>query len=662
MKKGVIFAILLMSVLGFGFSQTGNSWTVTNASTWIEAVNGIRSGGNDKTYTITVNGTVSIPGSTETTFGAVTGITVTMEGSGTLTLSNNGAVLIIGARQTVIAKDVTLRGRTNNGLYPVVGILSGGTFRMEGSASVTGNTVTGDNVGGGVWNNGTFIMEGGTISGNNSEMGGGGVFTGGGGTFTMNGGTISNNTSTNIGGGVYMSGGTFTMQGGTISGNTAMSGGGVYVGGGTFTMQEGCTITRNTASITMEAYRNYNNPSSSGGGVHVNDGTFTMRGGTISSNTASATSSSSDYYSKSYGGGVSVRGGTFTMQGGTISSNTASASTTSSLLTYAYGGGVSNLGTFTMLGGTISGNTATASSHSNGGGVFVSGNGSPPSFTMQSGTITGNTASVSSINSYSESHGGGVCVGGDNESTTNFTIQGNASVTDNTATLGGGVFVAGYKYMAGYFSNTISNSSSTFTMQGDASVSGNTAGRSGGGVYVGQNGTFAMQGNTSVSGNNANYDGGGVSVGGTFNKTGGTIYGENADTNQKNTVVSRIGNAVYESRNGSWRNVTAGPTMNLDSYGFWLNDGDVVTFPSGFAGTYKRSNFDNTLTLTSNIIKSSNSTRIWILQRVSGNAYTFKRADAANTITLTITYNGNLVISGDSGICQDNGNGTWASP
>jgi predicted outer membrane repeat protein len=194
-------------------------------------------------------------------------------------------------------------------------------------------------------------------------------------------------------------------------------------------------------------------------------------------------------------------------------------------------------------------------------------------------------------------------------------------------------------------------------MEGNASITGNTGG---GGVLV-EGGTFAMQGNTVVSGNTATFYGGGVSVeGGTLTKTGGTIYGEDADTNQKNTVVSGIGNAVYESKDNGWRNVTTGPTMNPGSYGFWLNDGDVVTFPSGFAGTYKRSNFDNTLTLTLNTVKASNSDRMWVLQRVSGNAYTLKRADAANTITLTISLtSSNLVITGDSGSGQDNWNGTW---
>jgi hypothetical protein len=122
-----------------------------------------------------------------------------------------------------------------------------------------------------------------------------------------------------------------------------------------------------------------------------------------------------------------------------------------------------------------------------------------------------------------------------------------------------------------------------------------------------------------------------------------------------------LGHAVYETKDGGWRNASAGPTMNPDSYGFWLNDGDVVIFPSGLTRRWRRSNFYNTMTLTKNTIKSSSSDYLWILQSISGDAYAFKRSDAANRMTLTFSLNnlGSLVISGDSGNGQDNWNGTW---
>jgi len=286
------------------------------------------------------------------------------------------------------------------------------------------------------------------------------------------------------------------------------------------------------------------------------------------------------------------------------------------------GGGVCSYhsDSFSMQGGTISNNTAEY-----GGGVYSN---SGYTFTMQGGTISNNTAT----------YGGGVY------SINSFTMQG-GTVSNNTATYGGGV----YSY-------------SDFTMQG-GTISNNTA-TYGGGIYNDK--TFTMQSNASISGNTAIYYGGGVYDRGTIIKSGGTIYGDDAEQNLKNTVNSRLGHVVYNEQNSAWRNTTAGQTMNSDSYGFWLNDGDVTIFPSnfttsGYPTTWKRSNFNNTLSITRNTIKSSSSNYLWVLQRISGNAYTFKRSDATNTLTLTIRLDGNsLVISGDNGNGQDNWNGTWA--
>ena len=409
MKKIFILTGLLAGIAVLGFSQT--AWTVNNAAGWIDAVNGIRSSGNNKEYTITVNGTVSVPSRAENTFGSVTGVTITIEGGGTLSPSRDGSLLVIGGEQTIVARDVTLRGRDANNAE-VVFISDGGAFRMEGNARVTGNTSSGSSYGGGV-----------------------------------------------------------------------------YVNGGTFTMQNNASVTGNTGNF--------------GGGVYVsNSGTFAMR---------------------------------------------------------------------------------------------------------DSASGLGNTARHS----------------------------------------GGGVYVS---------------YSGAFTMQNSASVSGNASpGGSGGGVYVSDSGTFTMRDSASVSGNTARYNGGGVCIdsGGAFNKTGGTIYGENAEQNLKNTVISRLGHAVYDFKNKGWRNATAGTAMNSNSNGFWLNDGNVVTFNSGLTGLWKKSNFNNNLYITENTMQSIND-YYWILQLVSGNVYTLKRSDTANTMTLTINLEGNnLVISGDSGAGQDNWNGTW---
>jgi uncharacterized repeat protein (TIGR02543 family) len=118
---------------------------------------------------------------------------------------------------------------------PLVVVNNGGTLTLNNGA------VLKNNLGGGVFtNNGTFNMNGtAVISGNTSSDTGGGVsMQSSDSTFNMNGGEISGNTAGDGGGGVYMTGGTFNMSGGSITGNfvtgTSANGAGVYVYSGTF--------------------------------------------------------------------------------------------------------------------------------------------------------------------------------------------------------------------------------------------------------------------------------------------------------------------------------------------------------------------------------------------------------------------------------------------
>ncbi len=155
------------------------------------------------------------------------------------------------------------------------GMYNAGTFKMTGG-TISGNKTGSNGRGGGVYNAGTFKMTGGTISGNEATYGGG-VEIGAGGTMEMIGGEISGNKATRQGGGVCELGKNLMMTGGEISGNEAgEDGGGVYVssggGNGFFTMAGG-KITGN------EAGRD-------GGGIRVSGDDFTMESGIISENTA----------------------------------------------------------------------------------------------------------------------------------------------------------------------------------------------------------------------------------------------------------------------------------------------------------------------------------------------------------------------------------------
>ena len=455
------------------------SWSVNNLATWIEAVNGIRNGGNNKNHIVTVSGdfTLQAVSASDNTFGSVTGITVNIEGSHTITASSSssGRLLQISDGQTVVVKNITLQGHSGN-IYEMVRINDGGVFRMEGSASVTGNTAT--VYGGGVYiDGGTFIMQdNATVTGNDAVNNG------------------LSNLSNSYGGGVYVRSGTFIMQGSAIvSNNTAIAnyyayGGGVYVGSGTFTLKENAMVKENTVSI-----QGVN--SANGGGVCINGGTFIMEGGSISDNTASGGNYNAN------GGGVYVGNGTFNMRNGTISGNIARGNRTA-------GGGV--YGNFTMENGVISGNTVSATGSNSiveaqGGGVYVV---AGTTFTMQGGTISGNTVS-------SNRTGG----------------------SDAVYAMGGGVY-------------------GNFTMEGGV-ITGNTVSA----VYTGSSG-------------NVKIFGGGVCVTSSLTKTGGTIYGNDAADNLRNTVAGGQGHAVYVYIYDNWRNATAGPSMNTDNYGFLMNEED----------------------------------------------------------------------------------------
>jgi uncharacterized protein YraI len=82
-------------------------------------------------------------------------------------------------------------------------------------------------------------------------------------------------------------------------------------------------------------------------------------------------------------------------------------------------------------------------------------------------------------------------------------------------------------------------------------------------------------------------------------------------------------------------------------------------FHSDFTGTWKRNDYNNTLTFTANTLISSSQSYSWEFVNVSGNAYRI-RSDYNSGTEISIRLdNGNIVISGDSGGGEDNWNGTW---
>lgn len=203
-----------------------------------------------------------------------------------------------------ISGDVTLclNGHTLNLSWTTLCIDSGSftLYDCKGGGKITG----GNDKPGVIVYGGTFIMNGGTITGN-----AGGVIVGGNNgsaSFIMNGGSITgnivntNNATTNTyGGGVYVAkGSSFTMTGGSITGNTV------------------------TGSYATTA---------SGGVLVVNNGSsFTMTGGEITNNQCTVSNIFGDEGNDFAGGvrvSVALGGGSFTVSGdAVISGNTAKGS------------------------------------------------------------------------------------------------------------------------------------------------------------------------------------------------------------------------------------------------------------------------------------------------------------------------------------------------
>ena len=198
-------------------------------------------------------------------------------------------------------------------------------------------------MGGGVYvNDGSFIMNGGTIDSCSGNYSGGGVYLTNAASFTMSGGAIQAcEAKYRDGGGVYIGDGcTFIMEGGAIDSCKSSSGsaGGVYAAG-TFIMSGGEIRSCHTEDGT---------PADGGGVFIAPNGRFEMSGGSIEN---------CYIVHEGKGGGVYV-GGKFTMTGGTIQNNTVNK---------AWGGEgagvyVADGATATLIPENITGNTKKGSS------------------------------------------------------------------------------------------------------------------------------------------------------------------------------------------------------------------------------------------------------------------------------------------------------------
>ena len=563
---------------------------------------------------------------------------------------------------------------TGGGVY-----VSGGTFNLYDGGSITHNKATGNasaSKGGGVrvgsdeGKKGTFNMYGGEITYNEANYGGGvDVYEG---KFTMSSGKIANNTTANYGGGVYVDRDfcTFIMSGGSISGNKAGSGG-VYVYSDTFTMRGGEIKDNEATGNGGGVYLN------GGAAFQKGGGQFTVSGKVVIKDNKKGTANNNVYLvseenpiiigeggltdgasigvtTKNAAAGVAIATGTglndgdakkfesdlngyavsvneeqtrlvlvkahkhylcggdeCTKNGHTCSAVTFTQWTDGTKLpekkgdyyldtdvklsnTWEPGDGIVlclNGHSITMDSvnydairvfhsltltdckgvngeyGQITHTITQYGTHYTGGGVMVKGG----EFLMFGGKITKNKTD-------SEMCGGGVMVNGGT-----FNLYG-GEITDNEAYMGGGVMVSDsttntasgkFNMYGGSITNNTANynkgdergggggvavDAGTFTMSGSAEITGNHA-ECGGGVYEGASGAFIMNSGAKIAKNEASGKGGGVYMGASgvkykFQMTGGEIANNKA-AEGGGVYAGKYGTSQFTMTGGSITNNTA---------------------------------------------------------------------------------------------------------
>ncbi len=288
----------------------------------------------------------------------------------TLAESTSGSVTIeLAAGTYAITSEITIDD-TETGPLTLAGplgttpaaVLSGAGLSVTGTTPVVLQDleVTGGGAGGvSTASASTVTITGSTITGNTSQVHGGGIANGG--TMTITGSIVSNNRSTddNTGGGGIFNNGAMAITGTVVSDNTA--------------------------------------PQGPGGGI-TNDGTMTITSSTVAGNTSGNDLGVFEGYANGVGGGISNNFvGTMTITGSTVSGNSAlSGSGTAP----AFGGGIESAGTLSITGSTVSHNTVQGE----GGGVYIKTYGcASEGFTMAGSTVSANLAEV-------QGAGGGIYV------------------------------------------------------------------------------------------------------------------------------------------------------------------------------------------------------------------------------------------------------------
>ena len=421
-------------------------------------------------------------------------------------------------------------------------------------------------------------FNGGTVSGCNASVDGGGIYVHGlmisCDAANQNGVVVNSNHATgekSEGGGVYLTDGAeMTIRNGIIGGESSSLKNSAYNGGGIF-LNNGSTLHLIGGSVS------YNESKTNGGGIYLKAGSsFSLKGATISHNTT-----------KTYGGGVYAIGCTsFNLTDGIISDNESTTGNGGGIFITGEsddviisggkiinnhadagdGGGivVNSTKGVTIIGGEISGNTAK-----NGGGVSIAKN-----LTMDGGTIKGNFASekgagVYLYNSATFNHKQGSII--ENKPTDGSVISGGGIYMDNGTLniLGGSVSDNKSHHGAGVYVNSCAK----LHFEKKSSVKSNVATGHGGGIYI-KTGSDINFSDGSVSGNSA------VEGGGMYVANGAiTLSGANVDSNQANrgggVLLEEAASLTFSS------GAVSGNKAVYEGAGLYLNGTSSCNFSRG---------------------------------------------------------------------------------
>lgn len=433
----------------------------------------------------------------------------------------------------------------------------------------------------------------GIIKGGYAQDAGGGIYNEG--TLALQGGTIQNNkANSGNGGGIYNTNtGMLNVSGGTITSNTALKGGGIY-NAGTLTFSNG-TISNNNVTSNTESFTS----AIDGGGIY-NAGTMTISGGAITNNTV--------YTGK--GAGIYHDGTSFTLSGAPNISDNKKGTLNSGSNTNIYLAATRTI----IIGGALSYSTPISISMES-RGVFTSGLG------WDGSTPAKFSSEESLVDVYSD--------GGEAKLQTHWGHLQEMMSQNNTITLDrdyqphsedvGGLVVPSGKTVTlnlnnrtinRYLSAAISDgyvikveSGGSLTISGTGTITGGK--NSGNGGCILNEGTLELQ-SGNISSNSA------VNGGGIYNTGALTISGGNV---QSNTASTGHGGGIYHAgtsltiSNGNVQSNTAsagnGGGIYNDGAGFTVSDGNISGNTANANGGGIYNNTGKSMTINGGAIQSN---------------------------------------------------------